>query len=791
MLKCKYSKVGGNIKNHKTKLFLSLLLLSSISLCIGYAKVNDVSLNIFGTSSAGENGPIRIIDLKIVNQTENLTVDEPTFTDTSVDFGANFTINENDATYLDERTVTYEITLENDSIQAYIIGNEMFNPSLHTSAPSGETLDYAYELIGINPGDSIDAKTTKVFQVKLSLYPSGGSGVYIASVSAIIKVEEAVEGILKGIFKDNNNTGDLTGQNLRTKMIISIMNSNNVNKTINFKTGNSIFKIVDQNGNNLEDIVIPKNTENVDCEIYIERLQTAVFANSPQKFNIYITNEQEDINIGVAQMYVDVDESLKDFESPVITSLNVSKSNTSRSLTITWTATDNIGIDHYDLILYDQDNNIIQTQENLIDTSYEFQNLNDGTYYAKVTAYDGKNNSGTSSSNATEYIWTYSVQVACTNCTADNNNLSVDAGETVSITLTGNFGYNGDVPMITSVVLTDVTTNETRELNTNDYTYSNGTITINNVAGNITITAQGIRDGTCLVEGTKVLLANGQYKNIEDIDYNDLVLVWNHDKGSKGYEYPAWIEKSNTADMYTQISFSDGSILKVVGEHSIFSPTLNKYVTVNTDEFKVGIEVIKYNYNDNKIYKVTVTKIEEVIEKVNYYHIITTRYFNMFTNDILTTYEIYNNISNFPGFDNNLKWVRSDEINSSLYTKDDFPNVSNYIYNTFRLEQTRYLIENNLITRNELDKLLSEYPMSLYGIKKDQNNNNLYMVATSDYINPNNLEYLVKENSIFNVPYPKNKDGFKYWYNHSDNKIYYPNDDIEVTNSIYLEAIYN
>ena len=101
------------------------------------------------------------------------------------------------------------------------------------------------------------------------------------------------------------------------------------------------------------------------------------------------------------------------------------------------------------------------------------------------------------------------------------------------------------------------------------------------------------------------------------------------------------------------------------------------------------------------------------------------------------------------------------------------------------------MIDNNLITRNELDRLLSEYPMLLYGINKDSNNNNLYMVTTSDFVNPDNLEYLVKENSVFNIPYPKNQNGFKYWYNHSDNKIYYPNDNIVVYNSIYLEAIYN
>ena len=53
------------------------------------------------------------------------------------------------------------------------------------------------------------------------------------------------------------------------------------------------------------------------------------------------------------------------------------------------------------------------------------------------------------------------------------------------------------------------------------YTRNNnerGIITIPNVTGDIVIRATGVSSGGgCLVEGTKILLANGKYKNIEDI----------------------------------------------------------------------------------------------------------------------------------------------------------------------------------------------------------------------------------------------------------------------------------
>lgn len=350
-------------------------------------------------------------------------------------------------------------------------------------------------------------------------------------------------------------------------------------------------------------------------------------------------------------------------------------------------------------------------------------------------------------------------------------------------TYTATFAPTG---LNTTVTIDSVTMGGKNLAEGTDYTYSNNTLTITNVNGNISITS----NQSCLVEGTKVMLWNGTSKNIEDIQYNDLLKVWNHDKGTYGYEYAGWIEKVGKTNSYIKVTFSDGSELKIVGDHSLFSKRLNKYVSINSGELKVGDEVVNLA---NGINYVKITNIEKVNEEVNYYHVISSRYFNLITNNILSTYEIYENVSNFMGFGENLKWQKTEEVRSDMFKYEDMPYMEKYLFKVFRLEETKYLLNTGLVTQEQFNDLYNNYLLDNNKKvipPKDSNGKYLWIVTTSDDNNPSNTSHQMVEDSEYTVPTPKNKNKFKYWYNHSDNKHYQPGDKIIVDSSMYLEAIY-
>ena len=362
----------------------------------------------------------------------------------------------------------------------------------------------------------------------------------------------------------------------------------------------------------------------------------------------------------------------------------------------------------------------------------------------------------------------------------------------------GNFTFTGDSTAVEGSTYTArITSNDNisvtvtmggRPLSENtDFTFSNNTLSIPNVNGNIEI---NITTRTCLVEGTKVMLWNGTTKNIEDIQYNDLLKVWNHDKGTYGYEYAGWIEKVGKTNSYTKVTFSDGSELKIVGDHSLFSKRLNKYVSIHSGELKVGDEVVNLA---NGIHYVKITNIEKVNEEVNYYHVISSRYFNLITNNILSTYEIYENVSNFMGFGENLKWQKTEEVRSDMFKYEDMPYMEKYLFKVFRLEETKYLLNTGLVTQEQFNDLYNNYLLDNNKKvipPKDNNGKYLWMVTTSDDNNPSDTSHQMEEDSEYVVPTPNNTENFKYWYNHSDNKQYQPGDVIKVDSSMYLEAIY-
>ena len=354
-------------------------------------------------------------------------------------------------------------------------------------------------------------------------------------------------------------------------------------------------------------------------------------------------------------------------------------------------------------------------------------------------------------------------------------------------TLTVTFA-NNNAPEDIQVVGSTTSTTYTKGT---DFTYNNRTLTFNNVTEDLQVVGVDSSGNIpCLTEGTDVLLWNGTTKKIEDVTYNDLLKVWNHDTGTYGYEYAAWIEQVGARSSYIKVTFSDGSVLKIVGDHSVFSVTKNRYVNINSDELNVGDVVVKLT---NGIQYVVVTNIEQINEPINSYHVISTRYFNLITNNILTTYEIYNNVSNFMGFDANLKWQNTEIVRSDMFTYDDFSYLDKYIYKTFRLEETKYLLNTGLVTQEEFNDLFYNYLMN--NDKKvlpptDINGNRLWMVTTSDDTNLMDTSHQYIEGSSYVVPNPVNSTNFIHWYNHSDNKLYNPGDILEVDSGIYLEAIY-
>lgn len=171
-------------------------------------------------------------------------------------------------------------------------------------------------------------------------------------------------------------------------------------------------------------------------------------------------------------------------------------------------------------------------------------------------------------------------------------------------------------------------------------------------------------------------------KKIKDITYDDLILVWDFDKGCYAYAKPLWIKRKQLAGSYNLIKFSDGSILKTISDHRIFNKEKGKFTYTMSDETPIGTTT----FNAKGEYVKVVSK-EVINEEIEFCNIITDYHINLFANNILTSCRL-SNIYKIK----DMKYVKD---NRKLNTKEEL-NVSDKWYYGLRLsEQDKNINKDN------------------------------------------------------------------------------------------------
>lgn len=134
---------------------------------------------------------------------------------------------------------------------------------------------------------------------------------------------------------------------------------------------------------------------------------------------------------------------------------------------------------------------------------------------------------------------------------------------------------------------------------------------------------------SCFAEGTSITLANGDTKAVEDVTYDDELLVWDFYNGEYATAKPTWIKIEQTAYEYHKIALSNGIVMRLVGKkgHRLFSMDEQKMLYSN--------EIVGHRvYTLDGI--ATVVSCETIQEKVKFYNLTTEKHLNCFADNVLT-----------------------------------------------------------------------------------------------------------------------------------------------------------
>jgi hypothetical protein len=180
----------------------------------------------------------------------------------------------------------------------------------------------------------------------------------------------------------------------------------------------------------------------------------------------------------------------------------------------------------------------------------------------------------------------------------------------------------------------------------------------------------------CLAKGTLITLDDLSTKLIENIDYNDKLLVWNFDDGIFSSANPLWIKRSETTNAYNLLKFSDGSFLKTINQHRIFNIEKGSFTYPMTDDTPIGTTT----FNSAGKFITLISK-EKITETVDYYNIISNYHLNIFANEILTSCRL----NNMYPIDNNMTFVKS--THPRFIPLDAYENISAIYYDGLRLAE--------------------------------------------------------------------------------------------------------
>lgn len=775
-------------------LFLTIVLLMTI----GYALYGQ-TLNLNGDVTLQKVGRIEITSASVLSsECSNLTdYSNPTYEGMHIEFR----LKSRSSSF----TATYLITVSNNSNVPYtytgfpvnaVIEGYDYVPNVTseiTRADTGEAFD---------AGEIIESGESVTIKLKLSFSLDRSQGELTIVVNGDVSASQDNSGSL--IASISPFTGDLRGEGTIAEFKLDVINTFKYNRIFNLSSSNENIIIVDTNGNQINSFSISANSTQ-SYTVYLKVKQGSIFLTNQTQTNMILSSNMiDDVDLGTITLDVDKDINATDHDKPEIgnVSIKISENNpVVGEAIVSWSRLDTGGspIINYYIELYNEDTGEVKKFEtgNAV-TSYTVSGLNAGNYYVKIYGEDEAGNIGYDDCNSNNlycpksdsiYLqWVFNVTTSLSRLSSSGaSTANIYSSYETTLSLTSWFGYS--LPSSVTITMGGVTLTSG-----SDYTYDSGSgkIVINRVTGDININASA-SDASCLVEGTKIRLADGSYKNVEDINYDDLLMVYDHENGGVTYEYPIWIEKFKMADSYQKTTFDDGSVLNTYGSHSVFSYDKMNFVIVNDRRnFHVGSNIVKIDENGNKKI-VTVKKIEIINKPINYYHVSSTRYHNVLANDFLTT-DGTGVTTYLYSFNDDLTWgpdrdefLAKNDIFTYGFLKKFFPK---YLYYGYRMAEGKNPYNQGKLSIEYIAELLNIN--NTKALMKDSLGNTLWMVTTSDdkVTSSNKNKFLKKEGSYYMLPEPKNSNGFIGWLNTGDNEVYKPGDKVEVLYGTHFIAKY-
>ena len=227
----------------------------------------------------------------------------------------------------------------------------------------------------------------------------------------------------------------------------------------------------------------------------------------------------------------------------------------------------------------------------------------------------------------------------------------------------------------------------------------------------------GGSDDPCVTADTLITLVDGSKKRIDEITYNDKLLVWDSFNGvftesSAAIIFDHGVDKNTVIEL----TFSDGTVVKVVNLHQFMDLTLNKYVSINADSVSqyIGHKFAKQNGETYKTVELVKYKIS--VEQIEAWGIISSCHYNILVEDMISTdfmledYPLFNYFEYGENIMFDSEKMQSDIEKYGLYAYDEFAEyLTPEQFEAFNVQYMKIAIGKGNYTYKQLIELIQYY----------------------------------------------------------------------------------
>lgn len=274
--------------------------------------------------------------------------------------------------------------------------------------------------------------------------------------------------------------------------------------------------------------------------------------------------------------------------------------------------------------------------------------------------------------------------------------------------------------------------------------FSNRTFTISsgdleNDVYTLTLTCNTARDGTtyatsgtfsfevaieesCVAEGSLITLADGSQVAVETLTGDEELLVWNMFTGEFDTASILFIDSDAIASYeIIELTFSDGTTVKVIDEHGFWNATLNEYVFLdsNADAY-IGDYFNKQTYDadGNMIYTtVQLVSVDIYEETTTAWSPVTYSYLCYYVNGMLSMPGGTTSLINIFDVDADTMTIDMESYNADiaeygLFTYEEFAEIMpvfEYVFDAFNAQYFKVAMGKGILTWDDLATLFETY----------------------------------------------------------------------------------